>query len=46
VTSLDEIYVNGNFATQRIALRLAQVLEPSLLVQVSSFVTANSFTAA
>jgi len=40
---MDEIYINGNFATQRIALRLAKVLEPSLLVQVSLFDTADSF---
>ena len=39
----DQIYVNANFATQRIALRLANVLYPSLLTEVWLVVTAAMF---
>jgi len=39
----DQIYVNANFATQRIALRLANVLYPSLLTEVWLFVIVAMF---
>jgi hypothetical protein len=42
----DQMYVHANFATQRIALRLAHVLYPSLLTQVWLFVTADVCAAA
>jgi len=40
---MDEVFVNANFATQRIAVRLAHVLYPSLLTEVWLFVIVAMF---